>query len=1240
MAWPRGAYPRHQSSFNEFGGDRRRRDDYYDQYDYEEPLPPGPRSRQSYPKGINNYRGLSSVPRGPRPRFPDSNLGGRGRGGSFSNGPRPRFSGTRPNNPKPGLLSTPPPRHPLPVPVTDSKDQPTSQNKSDDKEQTETDKATGDDALKVTEAKTMTADSSSDTSSIEKTQDASKKTPVKPPGLLPDPVMPQKSALKKSSLKSEDEGKPVGTGKPGLLPTPTFTDTIAKPTTEIIKAKAVEKSKESPPPLLPAPIKDVSKSTQSSPKPRTGILKNNKPAVIHPEAQKTESEDDFEDTSFCKYCKISFNSSEAFVKHTRGLMHTQKTMQVENQSNPGKESNDANESLKVDSSVRDISNKPKTDYSNPLNTQGFQDSGKARPDRYDNRDRYYGRKEEFYRRDEYHGHDENYGQDNENYGRDNENYGRDNENYGHYNENYGLGNDNYRRDWDHEQDYYGEDNRYIEGSYDRDFEKRGDYSEPSTKEKPPGQEKEFNAEELAKYGITKEMLAEACLLPNNTPVRERDLGPEDVGKKQFPNDFQCKLCDVKCTGPQSFQAHLSGAKHSFSVENYCSSGKSTVKKTQIKLVTSQRKSLTLELIKLVTEPIIGLEYITEFHKQDPKAIMTCVCNLCESKSDEHTVVSHLLGTKHRLNYMKEHHTEYFNHAKKFGGKKNQQTFIENLTQDIEKVDGKGVPVVKIIVEEEVEEKLEFKPVFRGRAILPTPSKRSINSAEADTGGKKGRYSNYKDETQDMYGQDERYDGTEETMEQYTGYQDHYDEYSDNPYLYGDDEQDTDMGQQIMETYPPTGRSYPQREKLSHSDSRLPSLLGNQPFNHDNQRSNRGNKPSLLGNQPPLLGNQPSLLGNQPSLLGNKPPLMGNQSSINSHQSSPSNHQAALSSHQPLLTSQQRSLSDHQSPLINQQSPLFSHQQPPHGSHQSSLPLVRQPSIEEQEGIKVQEEKLLEEKIEKEVQARLQQILSMKKPEDSGEFRKTKKPAAGMSSMSVLMQSLSDSLISNEDEAEMALQVSNALTQALLHYRMKTLSPEMLKQVIPNATELQLSDNQGNFPPRPGAPLSSRSHISGGSGDGSSLWNQDASVYDQSPLQNQPVSWNQQQNLQQWNQVTESSSLNKNGNQSKSDAFSQDSSNDWFSHNMSMDARIENFQNNLLKWNSGTQSEAVPAPPTTNTPLYSSNTNNYMSSYPANTIFYQGIPEEYANFLGNSNTSWPTNPPLPTHDAPKPPLPPS
>ncbi|XP_052095006.1 uncharacterized protein LOC127730586 isoform X2 [Mytilus californianus] len=50
------------------------------------------------------------------------------------------------------------------------------------------------------------------------------------------------------------------------------------------------------------------------------------------------------------------------------------------------------------------------------------------------------------------------------------------------------------------------------------------------------------------------------------PAWEKDLNPNDVGKEQFPDEFYCEVCDVRCTGSVTFKMHVEGNKHKTKVD--------------------------------------------------------------------------------------------------------------------------------------------------------------------------------------------------------------------------------------------------------------------------------------------------------------------------------------------------------------------------------------------------------------------------------------------------------------------------------------------------------------------------------------------------------------------------------------------------------------------------------------------------------------------------------------------------
>ena len=49
--------------------------------------------------------------------------------------------------------------------------------------------------------------------------------------------------------------------------------------------------------------------------------------------------------------------------------------------------------------------------------------------------------------------------------------------------------------------------------------------------------------------------------------------------------------------------------------------------------------------------ISGLQYMVEYTKNNPAVEERYVCELCDGKCDPRTLIPHIVGTKHRSNYV-------------------------------------------------------------------------------------------------------------------------------------------------------------------------------------------------------------------------------------------------------------------------------------------------------------------------------------------------------------------------------------------------------------------------------------------------------------------------------------------------------------------------------------------------------------------------------------------------------------
>ncbi|KAL3831790.1 hypothetical protein ACJMK2_023494 [Sinanodonta woodiana] len=105
---------------------------------------------------------------------------------------------------------------------------------------------------------------------------------------------------------------------------------------------------------------------------------------------------------------------------------------------------------------------------------------------------------------------------------------------------------------------------------------------------------------------------------------------------------------------------------------------------ELDLVVVQELDLVLRYVETV-----GLQYVTEFHTDDGQ-MTRFVCNLCECWCDGKTIIPHLTGLKHRQNYFEEEHPHIYNHITSFNLKKSKAELTESVTlfaKDVEEKEG-------------------------------------------------------------------------------------------------------------------------------------------------------------------------------------------------------------------------------------------------------------------------------------------------------------------------------------------------------------------------------------------------------------------------------------------------------------------------------------------------------------------------------------------------------------------------
>ncbi|KAK2184066.1 hypothetical protein NP493_285g03039 [Ridgeia piscesae] len=115
------------------------------------------------------------------------------------------------------------------------------------------------------------------------------------------------------------------------------------------------------------------------------------------------------------------------------------------------------------------------------------------------------------------------------------------------------------------------------------------------------------------------------------------------------------------TGAVTYECHLAGARHLKNVENMKigaprDTGSMKRKpKGVLPEVTGTRPGraifpATKAILDSCTKPLIGMSFITECQVSDGNFEPRYLCQLCQGKCDPRTLLSHILGGKHRIAY--------------------------------------------------------------------------------------------------------------------------------------------------------------------------------------------------------------------------------------------------------------------------------------------------------------------------------------------------------------------------------------------------------------------------------------------------------------------------------------------------------------------------------------------------------------------------------------------------------------
>ncbi|KAL8618018.1 hypothetical protein ACOMHN_021738 [Nucella lapillus] len=193
---------------------------------------------------------------------------------------------------------------------------------------------------------------------------------------------------------------------------------------------------------------------------------------------------------------------------------------------------------------------------------------------------------------------------------------------------------------------------------------------------------------------------------------EEDPWEEEWGEyvETESNEFTCELCDIKTTGDKALRAHESGRLHK-AVQEAVDNGTSLPQRIYSKLGPKTKVPATLKpaiAVVLDLKPVSGPSVLLDLLKNVPDAVVgtafikegrsgkqpSFLCMTCESMCDAAGIMSHIVGSKHRMKYLRAHQATIYEHVRSHGGKKSQlSAFLEEVCADVEKKEGRSEPIV-------------------------------------------------------------------------------------------------------------------------------------------------------------------------------------------------------------------------------------------------------------------------------------------------------------------------------------------------------------------------------------------------------------------------------------------------------------------------------------------------------------------------------------------------------------------
>ncbi|XP_076435366.1 uncharacterized protein LOC143275269 [Babylonia areolata] len=178
---------------------------------------------------------------------------------------------------------------------------------------------------------------------------------------------------------------------------------------------------------------------------------------------------------------------------------------------------------------------------------------------------------------------------------------------------------------------------------------------------------------------------------------EKSTEAEDESEVDYNVSPYCEVCELYLPTEQLLWRHMSGKKHLKALKAL-DSGKPLPKKVQerrngVSSSSTEGVSQFVNAFASMTadEPVVGLGFVVEMYNETEDLF---VCELCDTKCNHNNMVLHIIGLRHRMNYLKTCDPDRYARLKKNQKRSLLTEDTRQLCKEVEKTTGCGQPRYK------------------------------------------------------------------------------------------------------------------------------------------------------------------------------------------------------------------------------------------------------------------------------------------------------------------------------------------------------------------------------------------------------------------------------------------------------------------------------------------------------------------------------------------------------------------